>query len=524
MIQKITYLLICLLFIKNVIAQTNVKQPKVSNKDLKNADLYFETEDYLNAIYAYKKILAIEPNHEKANLNTVISRIKLGQSTDSCVTNLLKLKASKLPEVQFYFGQIYHLTSNFGEALYYYNKYKSIPEKQRTITNTEVDYYTNCSKNAMEFTSKPHRSIISNIGNKINSPYADYVPLILPDESMMYFTSRRAGSTGNLKDPYGNYYEDVYVSKKLPDGTWEEAKNIGKPINTNTHDACVALSFDGNNMIVYRTAPDFISGDLYITKTDYEGWTNPQKLGKEINTPFIETSACFSNDTSVIYFSSNKPGGYGGKDIYRIKKLPNGTWSLPQNVGPSVNTDKDEDSPFLHPDGITLYFSSKGHNTMGEYDVFKSVLNIETNQFTSAENLGFPINSVNNDIFFVLNSAGTRGYYSSIKQETFGGSDIYTIDMRFGDNDLKVKKGRVMAGSTPSKAKISIIDVETNQLQGIYNANPKTGSFILALNPLKTYKAIVEEDGYQTMTLEIEPLAKEQNDDIDLILSLTKKR
>lgn len=523
MIQKITYLLICLLIFQNIIGQSNVKQPKVTNKDLKNADWYFDSEDYLNAIYAYKKVLAIDPNHEKANLNTVISRIKLGQSTDSCANNLIKLKSSKLPEVQFYFGQIYHLTSSFNEAIICYNKYKSIPEKQRTISNTEVDYYINCSKNALEFTSKPHLSIISNIGNKINSPYADYVPLILPDESMMYFTSRREGSTGNLKEQ-GNYFEDVYVSRRLSDGTWEDAKNIGKPINTNTHDACVALSFDGNNMIIYRTSPDKLTGDLYITKTDYEGWTNPQKLGKEINTPFIETSACFSNDTSIIYFSSNKPGGYGGKDIYRIKKLPNGTWSLPQNVGPSVNTDKDEDSPFLHPDGITLYFSSKGHNTMGEYDVFKSVLNIENNQFTSAENMGYPINSVNNDIFFVLNSAGTRGYYSSIKQETFGSSDIYVIDTRFGDNDIKVKKGRVMSGSNPVKAKISVIDVETNQLQGIYSSNAKTGNFILALNPLKTYKAIIEEEGYQTMMLEIEPLAKEKDDEVDLILSLTKKR
>lgn len=522
MIKNYIYLF-CIVSVCSLRAQNKTNPSKSIQKDLKNANLYFETEDYLNAITTYKKVLDNEPNNELANLNTVISRIKLGQPTDSCVTNLIKLKASKVPEVQFYFGQIYHLTSNFSEAINSYTKYKSIPEKNRQITNNDVDYMISCSKNAIAFTSNPHRSIISNIGNKINSPYADYVPLIIPDESMLYFTSRRAGSTGNLKDVYGNYYEDVYVSKKLADGNWEEAKNIGKPINTSTHDACVALSFDGNNMIVYRTAPDLVSGDLYLTKTDYEGWTNPVKLGKEINTPFIETSACFSNDTSVIYFSSNKPGGYGGKDIYRIKKLPNGSWSMPINAGPSINTDRDEDAPFLHPDGITLYFSSKGHNSMGEYDIYKSVLNTENNVFTSAENLGFPINSVNNDIFFVLNAAGTRGYYSSVKQETFGGSDIYTIDTRFGDNDLKVKFGKVMIGNNPSKAKISVIDFETNQLQGIYNANSKTGKFMLALNPLLTYKLVIEEEGYQTMIIELEPLAKEK-DESDLILSLTKKR
>jgi len=193
------------------------------------------------------------------------------------------------------------------------------------------------------------------------------------------------------------------------------------------------------------------------------------------------------------------------------------------NLGANINTDKDEDAPFLHPDGVTLYFSSKGHNTMVEYDVFKSVLNTETNQYTSSENLGFPINSVNNDIFFVLNTNGTRGYYSSIKEQTYGSSDIYVIDTRFGDNDLKVKHGKVIIGSEVSKAKITLIDIESKQVTGIFNASSKTGKFLLIMNPVKAYKAIVEEDGYQTMIVDIEPLVNEHND-TELILSLTKKK
>jgi tetratricopeptide (TPR) repeat protein len=515
--KKLTFLilLISIVWISNA-------QNKANPKDLKNANLYFDTEDYLNAIFAYKKVLAIEPNHELANLNSAISRIKLNQASDSVFPHLVKLKKSSLPEVQFYFGKIYHLTNKFEDALTFFNKYKSISEKNRTISNIEVDYYINCTKNAIDLTSKPHRSVIKNLGDKINSKYADYVPLISPDESVIFFTSRREGSTGNLKDVYGNYYEDVYFSQKNSDGTWTEAKNIGKPINTNTHDACVALSFDGNQMIIYRTAPDQLTGDLYLSRTDFEHWSEPQKFGSEINTPFIETSACFSTDTSIIYFSSNKPGGFGGKDLYRIKKLPNNKWSLPQNLGPTINTDKDEDSPFLHPDGITLFFSSKGHNTMGEYDIFKSVLNISTNQFTAPENLGYPINTVHSDIFFVLNANATRGYYSSIKDGGMGSSDIYSIDTRFNDNDLKVKKGKVVIGNEPSRAKITLIDVENKQISGIFNANSKNGSFILVMNPLKAYKAVVEEEGCQTMILEIEPLVNEKTDS-ELILSLTKK-
>jgi hypothetical protein len=335
------------------------------------------------------------------------------------------------------------------------------------------------------------------------------VPLITPDESVLYFTSRREGSVGNLKDPYDNFYEDVYTSKTNEHGKWSEPKNVGAPINTNTHDACVALSYDGKQMIIYRTSPDLITGDLYITSLENNTWTNPIKLGAEINTPFIETSACFSTDTSVIFFSSNKPNGFGGKDLYRIKKLPNGKWSMPMNLGPTINTDKDEDAPFLNSKGNVLYFSSKGHNTMGSYDVFKTNYDSEINTFTAPENLGFPINTVNNDIFFVLNADGSRGYYSSIKEETFGGSDIYSIDTRFGDNELKVKQAKVTFGNAIYKAKITLIDVETNQVAGIYNSNSKTGKFILVMNPLKAYKAIIEEEGFQKMIVDIEPIANE---------------
>ena len=500
----------------------NIVSSKLYAKDLKLADLAFESEDYLNAINLYRKVLAIDSNNEKSHLNSVISRIKLNQVTDSCISHLTKLKSSKTPEVQFYFGRVYHLTSNFEEAIKCYSNYKNIDAKKRSITDQDIDYYIGCSKNAINLISQPHRSIIKNLGDSINTKYAEYVPLISPDENILYFTFLREGSTGNLKDVYGNYYEDVYISRKNKNNTWSSPINIGSPINTNTHDACVALSNDGNQMIIYRTSEDLLTGDLYLSQKSFNGWTTPVKFGSEVNTPYIETSACFSSDTNIIYFSSNKPGGFGGKDLYRIKKLPNGKWSMPMNLGMTINTDKDDDAPFIHPDGNTLYFSSKGHNTIGDFDIFKTVLNIETNTFSLPENLGFPINTVNNDIFFVLNASGTHGYYSSIKEETFGGSDIYRVDTRFGDNDLKVKTGKVIFDNAVNKAKITLIDAESNELSGIFNANSKTGKFILVLNPLKAYKAIIEEDGFQTMFLDIEPIANEKTES-ELILILTKK-
>jgi hypothetical protein len=508
-----------LMFVSASYSQSDKKKIKTF---IKEGDANFAIEDYYNGLLEYNKVLALDSKHDKANVYATICKVRLGYAADSCVTNIERLQTSMYPDARYYLAKIKHKQKNVDEAIALLNTYILTPKKKRLHTDEETDYFLNVCKSAKNLVAKPHRSIIKNIGKSINSTAADYVPVVVPDESAMYFTSRRSGSSNNVKDEVGVFKEDVYVSYKDGD-VWQTAQNMGEPINTENNDACVAISPDGQRMIIYRTAADKVSGDLYLTTAGSNNkWTEPQLMGKEINSQFIETSACFSNDTSEFYFSSNRPGGYGGKDIYRIKKLPNGRWALPFNLGPNINTLYDEDAPFLHPDGITLYFSSKGHSTMGEYDVFKSLINEETNQFNKPENLGYPINSVGNDIFFVLNVDGQKGYYSSVKEDTYGSSDIYEIDTRFGDNDLKVKKCWLMKGDKMGKAKITLLDNETNKVSGIYLSNPATGKFILVMNPLKSYKAIVQEEGYQNLVVEIEPLAFEKIDK-DLEFKLIKK-
>lgn len=513
---------ILLLLSINTYSQTSAKQ---INKQLKEAAFYFDGEDYLNALKEYEKVLVLDKKNETANLNALICKLKLSQPVDSVKANATVIQDSKLPEAMFYLGKVNHQLKSFDKAIEYFNKYNEVDPKKRSINMDETNRMIEICNNAKKEISHPHRSIITNLGTDINSPYPDYVPVITSDESVMYFTSRREGSSNNVKDVYGNYHEDVYISYNTY-GKWSKAANIGPPVNSETHDACVALSPDGERMIVYRTAPDLVTGDLYVTRSinsfNGKAWGPLQKYGKEINSQFIETSACFSNDTSEIYFSSNRPGGYGGKDLYRIKKLPNGKWALPFNLGKDVNTAYDDDDPYLHPDGKTLYFSSRGHNTIGEYDVFKTVLDAETNKFSPAESLGYPINSVNNDRFFVLSGDGKHGYYSSVKEDSQGSSDIYVIDTRFGDNDLIVKSAYVYNDGVPGKAKVTLMDSETKQVSGIFSSNAKTGKFVLALNPLKYYKIIVEEDGFNTVAMDLDPVAFEKQEK-DLIIKMTKK-
>ncbi|MGE0566939.1 MAG: hypothetical protein AB7O73_03240, partial [Bacteroidia bacterium] len=478
--MKKTFLSIIILLISlNVFSQNK----KIIRKHFKEADFYLSHRDYLNALAFYQKIIALDSKNEDAHIYAAMSRLFLSHPLDSFKLHEYYLQKSKKPDSKFYLARIYHKKKNLDEALELYDNYLKVPVKKRMLDDDEIIYHKMISINAKEHLANAHRSIIKNMGPKINSNYGDYVPVITPDESALYFTSRREGSSDNTKDAYGHYHEDIYVAHKK-NGEWQTPSKLEAPINTETNDACVAISPDAHRMIIYRASQDGLTGHLYITTLDEQNkWKKPVLLGNEINSQFTETSACFSNDTSEIYFSSNRPGGYGGKDIYRIKKLPNGKWGKPFNLGPTINTKYDEYSPFLHPDGVTLYFSSKGHNTMGEYDVFKSTVNSETGFFTEPINLGYPINDVHNDVFFVLNVNGQKAYYSSNKEDSYGLTDIYEIDTRFGDNDLMVKHGVLFKNDSLGKAKITLLDNETNKVAGIYNSNAKTGKFILIMNP-----------------------------------------
>ncbi len=510
------YILFCLIFFGTALSAQSKENKKKIKELLKEAQVSFDIEDHYNAWNIYRQVLVLDTKNEKAGVNSAICFFKLNYTLDSAQFFLPSLNSSTLIDAKYYLAKIKHQQKSFDEAIQLLTEYNKVSPKQRLVGTDETNYLIKVCESAKAFTAKPHRSIIKNMGPEINSVYADYVPVIVPDENTLYFTSRREGSSNNKKDAYGNYFEDVYYSTK-ENGKWNKAENLKAPVNSETNDACVAISPDGQSMIVFRTAADQVTGDLFITKLGIDNkWESLQKMPKEINSQFIETSACFSNDTNEIYFSSNRPGGYGGKDLYRIKKLPNGRWAMPFNLGPSINTLYDEDSPFLHPDNVTLYFSSKGHNTIGEYDVFKSFFNPETNQFSPAENLGYPINNVGNDIFFVLSVDGQRGYYSSLKEESTGNIDIYQIDTRFGDNDLKVKHGMAFKDEVPAKVKITLLDNEGNAVNGTYSSNPKTGKFILVMNPLKSYKAIVEAEGYTTLVVDLDPLAFEKvNKDLE---------
>ena len=520
-------LITCFVLLTIVSGYAQKNHSKQFKQSLSDANVFFDTDDFKNALQKYLSIYKEDSTNEKINLNIAICKYKLKEFPDSILPYLAKVDKSMYAEAQFYEAKIFHLEHKFDEAIVHYTKYKKFDENKREVKNGEVDRLIEISKHAEEYMRNPHKAVIKNLGPVINTKYPEYVPLISADESVLYFTSRRPGSTGELTDAWGNYYEDVYVSYHK-DGEWTKPQNVGQPINTKTHDACVALSADAQQMIIYRTSKDELSGDLYVTQATATGWTNPDKLGPQINTEYKEVSACFSPDGNSIIFSSDKPGGMGGKDLYRVVRLPNGKWSLPSNLSGIVNTKYDEDAPFISADGTTLYFSSKGHETMGEYDIFKCAID-ENGSFTRTEDVGYPVNTVGDDIFFVVNASAKHGYYSSLNENVneagYESEDIYFIDMHYVETDLVVRKGLVLQGKSqrPMAAKITLTDIETNKVAGIYNSNSNTGYFIMVLNPYASYRIVAESKEFEAVKMELEPITKlnadpSGNDDLLKIL------
>jgi hypothetical protein len=474
------------------------------DRNMDKANDLYDYGDYKNALSTYEEIYSQDSSNPRINYKIGSCLFFLKKNKKEALRYMQKGLSNDDPDSYYYVGQLYHLNTRFEEALKAFSDYKVL-KGDKTFTDSEIDKMVANTKTAMEFSAHPVKVAITNMGKPINSKYPDYVPLISADESMLIFTSRRETSTGNLLDPNGDYFEDIFITNKEENG-WSVPKSISANINTAGHDACVALSPDGEQLFLYRTDQTLTGGDLYLSKFDGKDWTPPVKLDPDINLErSVESSASLSADAETLYVASDREGGHGGRDIYRIVKLPNGKWSKAMNLGPMVNTAYDEDAPFIHPDGKTLYFSSKGHKNMGGYDIFKSVRN-EEGAWSEPENMGCPVNSVEDDIYFVLSVSGRTGYYSSNKEDTYGSTDLYSLSMVSENFDLAVVGGFVYssdASQKPLVAKITLMDENGADLSASYKSNALTGKYIMIVQPDKNYKVLIESEGYTPKTQEI---------------------
>ncbi|HEY4797563.1 MAG TPA: hypothetical protein VII99_00655, partial [Bacteroidia bacterium] len=498
--KKIVLAAIVMLNFQNSFSQKTCKQ------NMREGDEYFFSNDYAGARRFYAAAWKLDSSDAKLAFRLGVSMFNLRRYRLQSLPYFEKALKGNNTETKFYLGNLYHLNGKFQEAIEMYSEYMNA--KDRKENEVEIKKLIEKSKTAIEMTAHPANVKIENMGPVINSEYADYVPVISADETELIFTSRRAGSTGGQLDPNGEFFEDIYISNKI-NGEWSAPTGI-RSLNTPTHDACVGLSPDGDLLFLYKPSKDLLTGDLYVSVFSGGEWATPVKLDSPINQDnCIESSASLAADGNTLYFSSDRPGGYGKRDIYRVTKLSNGEWSKPMNLGPTINTPEDEDAPFIHPDGKILYFSSKGHKNMGGYDVFRSTLNAEDGKWSEPENLGYPINTPDDDIFFVLSVDGKRGFFSSARLGGYGESDLYVVN--FPDEDLRLTPFKYAVVSEdsllPVHAKITLTDMVTNKVAGIYTTNPKTGKFLMILNPDRKYSMLVESvfGKYSSVTEVVSP-------------------
>jgi len=520
--QKVSFLILFL-----VVSFAGFAQPNNIKKALKKANYYFEEKKYKEAIAAYHEVLELDKNNAEVNFKLGVSYLNTIHHTKSLpyLTKAYELNPNIDPKILQLLGKSYQYNHRFEEALKYYQEYKAKIDKKEVeeIKRTDRKIYE-CENGAI-YIKNPVKAKIENMGPVINSKFIDHGPVISADESILVFTSRREGGTGQALDEQGLLFEDIYISYNK-NGQWTPPQNIGKPINTDGHDASIAISPDGSQIFIYRDS-DNGKGDIFVSTFQDGKWSKPQDLGKNINTKADEKSISMTADGSTIYFTSDRDGGLGGLDIYMSKKDKKGKWGVPVNLGKPINTEYDDDAPFIHPDGRTLYFSSKGHAGMGWYDIYKSTL-LPDGTWSEPENLGYPINTADDDIYFVLSADNKHGYYASEREGGEGETDIYRISMPEPEklaevsgksisdkkepgkkklvsiakieafNPITILKGTVTDALTkdPLESKLLIIDNEKNEVIHEVTTNSLTGGYLVILPSGKNYGIAVEKKDY----------------------------
>jgi outer membrane protein OmpA-like peptidoglycan-associated protein/tetratricopeptide (TPR) repeat protein len=427
---------------------------------LKKGGQQYKAKDYENALKTYKEGLKLHPDDAKLNLQTGLTYLSMPNKKESLtyLQTAFTLNPTVDPDIYYYLGLSYQSNRQYKSAEEFFAEYKRRNKKAAALADAKIRQ----SQFADSLTRIPSDVVVENIGKAINSSFHEYSPLVSADGNTMIFTSNRPAEGSSALSTY----EDIYISKKI-DGIWTKPTKISPNINIEFNDAAASLSPDGKTLVLYY---EYGGGDIYVSKAEGEGWTKPVALNKNINAPMSwETSAFLTDDGNQLYFSSNREGGMGNLDIYVSEMDATGDWGKANNLGPVINTTGREDSPALDPDGSTLYFSSDGHPSMGGTDIFKSEL--KDGKWQKPVNLGYPINSVEDDSFFAMASDRRRAYFSTLREE--GNAEIYTLTFIEPQQLADVIPPQDLASNQPAE-----VDVTTeSEDQGLATSKQPEPSF-----------------------------------------------
>jgi hypothetical protein len=499
-----------------------------------DADTYYTQNDFEDALEAYISLVEKYPESELFNYRVAVCYLNTNADKTKAISYLeLVAHMKKHNENTLYLlGRAYQFAYRFDDAIKSFADFKK-EGKGSSDNMKDADLQTQYCINAKELMKFPVNATFENLGKSVNSPYDDYYPFVPTDESFLVFNSKRPNK-GKEKLTVNSYAPSIYISY-VKNGEYGDATPLGQPVDMpGKSEEVVGLSKGGDNMLFYYTDKKGF-GSIYMTTWQGDkGFGTPVQLPDNINLKGnYQIAASITADGSMLYFASDRTGGLGGIDIYSSKRLPNGGWGTPVNLGPNINTPSNEDFPNIAPDGKTLYFSSQGHTGMGGYDIYKASYNDSTKQWESVQNMGYPINTPDDDMNFRIATNGRYGYISQVRKGGYGGLDVYRVTFNTIEPRYSVIKGIVASTDTAKRIKnygdvlITVSDAKTQELYGNYVPNETTGKYVMILPPGK-YHATLQLDGYGNFEENINVEDKssfqtEVNQDIKLTPAAPKK-
>ncbi|MFN8437074.1 MAG: hypothetical protein U0V72_05480 [Cytophagales bacterium] len=489
------YVLLTLVFFTNIM----IAQKKL----LKQANIDYQLGSFYKAKVNFEKYVSSKELSIEDQNKLCICKYQLSEFDEAqkCLQKIVQTNSQYPSSVDYFLAKSFLHENDLDSAKIHYQKY--IQNLQTKNSNSELiqqikSEYNQIVASQKQIVSSGVHSKIKNLGRPLNTKFPEYGPIISYDSKTLYFTScRPEGMSLKIDESDGMFHEDIYQSNfNATNNTWTVPYLVDN-INTNENDAILSLSKDGNIMLIYRHVFDIAhgttSGDLYISYKQNSVWSKPTDL-KELNTEYLESSATISPDNKAIIFSSNRPSGKGGRDLY-ISYLVDNNWSKPENIS-NLNTEKDEDSPFFTYDGKTMYFSSNGRGGLGGYDVYSANYNLPSNTWTNPKHITYPISTANDDLHFSLNATGNVVYTSFTTESGLGHKDLFEID--FMENQL----GTIPINIQINGKELNLFDQKVSvystdfQKKFIYYTD-STGLVQACLPPSKVYFVEVNSEGYK---------------------------
>lgn len=524
MLKKL-FAFLFILFIFN-----NIKSQEGSTQDWSKEDqkIFESATELFNKHYydaAYEKYVSLQPRHENdlfLKFVRGVCAVYINNKHKEAEKLLMEVKKNSpaAENIDYYLALLFHKSYRFDKALELTNGLltnKNLSKEDR-FDLERVAFFSKNGKNEIQY---PLECFIENMSAPLNSEYAEYGPVIMPDEESIIYTYRGKLSTGGLvdannkPDPNGDYNEDIMISKKI-NGLWQKPTQLSG-LNSVANDAVIALSPDGSELFVFKTEGN--NGDIYVCKRQGDSYGQAEKLKGDVNSPYWEGSLSISTDQKKLFFASERPGGKGGKDLYVASKNADGSWGNVKNLGDKINTEYDEDAPYISPDSRVLIFSSEGHNSIGDFDLFISDWNKKDSTWQTPKNLGYPINTTDDDLFYVLSPDGKRGYFSSARSGGKGDQDLYVVEPGLSSKKtfIALVKGKVTENNLPLECEIEVSILGATKNYGVYKSNSISGNYILNLPLGDKYKLIFKhktagERIYEVSTTDVDDYAEKSID------------